>query len=71
MPAKGATKATAVAKAPAVKKTIEKDKGDGVGKQAQCFRNLMKYRASDLCKKAGIGLGVHGIKCTWPNQGVV
>ena len=68
MPAKGATKATAVAKASAVKKTIEKD---AVGKQAQCFRNLMKYRASDLCKKAGIGLGVHGIKCTWPNQGVV
>ena len=58
MPAKA--KCAAVVKAPGVKKTG--DKATPQNKQAQCFRNLMKYRASDLCKKAWAVLGVHGIK---------
>ena len=56
MAAKGATKATAV------KKTAVKEKEDPVSKHAQCFRSLMRYRSSELCKKAGTVLGVHGIK---------
>ena len=56
MAVKGATKATAV------KKTAVKEKEDPVSKQAQCFRNLTKYRSNDLCETAGTVLGVHGIK---------
>ena len=63
MPPKGTTKATAGgSKATAVKKIAIKEKDHPVSVQAQCFRNLMKYRSSELCTKAGTVLGVHGIK---------
>ena len=70
MAPKGTTKATAGgSKATAVKKIAIKEKEHCVSVQAQCFRNLMKYRSSDLCKKAGTVLGVHGIKMHMPKPG--
>jgi len=53
---------TGVTRAKAVKKTAVKEKEDPISKHAKCFRNLMKYRSSELCAKAGTVLGVHGIK---------
>ena len=47
--------------APANKSVVQKKKDDTIGKQAQCFRNLMKYKASDTCKKAGTVLGSQGL----------
>ena len=53
MPAKGvAYKAVAKAKAKALALTDQTASGTPVSVLACPFRNLMKYRASDSCKKA-------------------
>ena len=71
MPPKGATKATAVAKATAVKKTAVKEKEDPVRMQGLRVQSARRKRIqsarrrciqSELCKKTGTALGIHGIK---------